>query len=101
MADDAVLEILKSIQADVKSVQVKLDRVDHTTTVHGVGLNLLTREVRVLQQDTRELRTAINDMERTRFTKGEVEALHTDVTRLQQDHHDLAVKVGVLEERSS
>ena len=41
----------------------------------------------------------INDMERTRFTSGEAEALHKDVSRLQQDYYGLTVRLGKMEAR--
>jgi hypothetical protein len=44
---------------------------------HSDTLNILLQEVG-------EIRAAVNDIERTRVSVGEIEALHSDVTRMQR-----------------
>jgi hypothetical protein len=45
----------------------------------------------------RMLSAAFNDFALTNVTKGEIEALHTDVNLVQAENTDLAVKVATLE----
>jgi hypothetical protein len=70
------LEILQRIQSDLAALnrdvgEMKLDVRSHTSLLN------------ILLQDTREIRSAINDIERTRVSTGEIEALHHDVNRVQ------------------
>jgi hypothetical protein len=80
MADDAVMEILRRIQANLAG----LDR-------------RVTGHLNVLSQDVRMIRAAFHDMGETRATEGEVEVLHEDLTRVQQSLADLTARVEELE----
>ena len=51
------------------------------------------------RQDVRDIRAAVSDMERTRLTVGEADALHLDLGRLQETVTALAVRVAVLESK--
>jgi ubiquinone biosynthesis protein UbiJ len=53
----------------------------------------------ILQQETRLIRAAVNDIARTNVTTGEIEALHADVNRVQAENAILAAKVATLERR--
>jgi hypothetical protein len=68
MSDELLTEILKRIgnlHAVVARLDDKMERFD-------VTVKFLRDDIHVLQQDTREVRSALNDMERTRFTAGEL-----------------------------
>jgi hypothetical protein len=78
MPEDLVLEILKSIQADVATIKSELG-------LHG-------RLIDVLVRDGRMIRAALNDLGKTRVSAGEAEAMHTDI-------NDLIVRVTKIEER--
>jgi len=76
MTDDAVLEILKKVQATLLA---------HTHTLA------------VLQQDNRVIRGAFKDLARQNVTPGEILALHADINRLQAQFAELDVRVNQLE----
>jgi len=106
MAENGVIEILRSIQADIAGVKadmtglkhdmagLKADNADAKAELrsHSDVLNILLQEVR-------EVRAAVNDIERTRVSAGEIEALHHDVTRMQRGLSDLTVRMERVEER--
>jgi hypothetical protein len=99
MVEDAVLEILNEIQGDIASVEADMSVLRSDVgeiRVQGIGH---TRLLGILQQDTRMIRAAVNDIAKTEVTSGEVEALHHDLNRLQQDFADLAARVEVIEKR--
>lgn len=77
---------LDILRAELAPIQAKLD-----------GLPLLVRAVNALQQDTRSLRAAFNDFARTNVTAGEIEALHTDVNRLQDRNMELETRLATIE----
>jgi hypothetical protein len=82
MTDDAMMEVLRRIQANLAG----LDR-------------RVTAQLNVLQQDVRMIRAAIHDMGNTRVTEGEGEVIHEDVNRVQQGLADLTTRVEELEGR--
>jgi hypothetical protein len=61
------------------------------------GLPLMARALTVLQQDTRSLKAAFNDFALTNPTKGEIEALHADVNRVQAENAELGTRLATLE----
>ena len=61
------------------------------------GLPLINRTVTVIQQEVRALRAAFNDFALTNPTTGEIEALHTDVNRVQAENAELSARVMTLE----
>ena len=63
----------------------------------SITLRVQTDFLLRLEQEIRMVRSALNDMEKTRFTAGEAEAIHGDLNRLQSEFVDLEVRVGVLE----
>jgi chromosome segregation ATPase len=107
MAEDSiVLEILRGLQADLASVKadlasVKADLASVKTDVAALQRQGAshTRTLDVLRQDVRMIRAAVNDIARTDVTSGEVEALHHDLNRLQQDFADLTARVDLIEGR--
>jgi prefoldin subunit 5 len=94
---NAVLETLKTIGANVGAIDRMVRHLSQQVSGLEAGQALLNDQITVLQQDVREVRTAINDMEKTRFTDGEAQALHT---RAREDIYKLTVKVGKLEARA-
>ena len=85
------LEILRTIQADLAEMRSEL-----ATLNRHVGDQ--DRLLNILQQDTREIRSALHDMARTNLTSREVEALHSDANRLQQGFADLEARFEVIEQ---
>jgi hypothetical protein len=91
MADDAVIEILKGIQASIVALenktQASIDALDRK----------VTRQHAMVTQDIRMIRTAVHDMGKTRVTEGEIIALHEDVNRMQHGLDVLTTRVELLE----
>jgi uncharacterized coiled-coil DUF342 family protein len=77
---------LDGLRADVAPMRAQLD-----------GLPLINRSVTVIQQEVRALRAAFNDFALTNPTSGEIDALHTDVNRVQAENAELAARVMTLE----
>lgn len=90
--DDLVAE-LRPVREDLTGISGRLAAIE----IKVDGLPLLTRAMTVLQHDIRALRAAFNDFALTNPTKGEIEALHTDVNRVQAENAELAAKVATLE----
>jgi hypothetical protein len=91
MADDnLMLEILRNIQASTTALTQRMEVVTSTLDVHSNVLN-------VLRQDVLLIRAALNDFEKTRFSSGEAQVIHDELSRLHQEQDELAVRVGVLE----
>jgi hypothetical protein len=88
----AVMEILRVIHADLSMIKSDLGTVKLDVSSHSSLLNILL-------QDTREIRSAINDIERTRVSTGEIEALHHDVNRVQRGLAELGARVDAIERR--
>ena len=86
MTDIAVLELLRVIQADLAATRARLD-----------GLPLINRTVTVIQQEVRALKAAFNDFALTNPTAGEIEALHSDVNRVQAENAELQVRMETAE----
>jgi hypothetical protein len=77
---------LDGLRADLAPMRAQLD-----------GLPLINRTVTVIQQEVRVLRAAFNDFALTNPTTGEIEALHTDVNRVQAENAELTARVMTLE----
>ncbi len=77
---------LAGLDAKVSPMRAQLD-----------GLPLINRSLTVLQQETRALRAAFNDFARTNVTAGEIEALHTDVNRVQAENAELQTRLATVE----
>jgi hypothetical protein len=111
MSDDAILEILHAIQADVAIVKAdlasvkgdhgrKLDMLQQDTGLMRGVLSGHTRTLSILLQDVRMVRGATNDFAKESVTPGEVEAMHQDLNRLQQEVSELTARLEILEGRS-
>jgi hypothetical protein len=74
--DNLVLEQLRRIRAVLDT---------HTTTLTS------------LQQDVRMIRAAVNDIAKVNVTSGEIEAIHHDLNRLQQQFSEHDVRLNQLE----
>ena len=124
---ESVLEILRVIQADFSGLKTDLAavRADVTTVkadvttvktdvaTHAGMLNVLqqdttlirsalsghTRTPDILLHDTRLLRGAVNNMAKESVTAGEVEAIHHDLNRLQQQVSELTARLAIVEGR--
>jgi hypothetical protein len=106
MADNAILELLHAIQADLAVVKTdvathtrKLDMLQQDTTLIRGALNGHTRMLDMLQQDTRMIRGAVNDFARENVTAGEVEAIHHDLNRAQREIAELTARLEIIEGR--
>jgi len=84
MADDIVVPILRTIQADLAALNRKVSAQGH--------------DLSDVKQDVRMIRAAIHDMGETRVTEGEITVLHEDVNRVQQRLQDLELRVEELED---
>jgi len=80
MTDDVVLPILQSIQANLAALDRKL-----------------SRDLDIVKQDVRMIRSTIHDMGKTRVSEGEIVVLHEDVNRVQARLSDLETRVEELE----
>jgi hypothetical protein len=100
MDEDAIMQILKSIQETQAKHTIALTKLEERAVNNSIAFGVQQKTLNALHQDVRMVRAALNDMERTRFSAGEAAALHEDVGRLQALHTDLAVRVGVLEVRA-
>jgi predicted nucleic acid-binding Zn-ribbon protein len=84
---------LADMQADIRAL-----RADVTPMrAHLDGMPMLQRNLTVTQQEVRALKAAFNDFALTNPTSGEIDALHSDVNRVQAENAELAVKVATLE----
>jgi uncharacterized protein (DUF3084 family) len=103
----AVKTDLTAVKTDVAAVKtdltaVKVDIVALRTDVapmraHLDGMPMLQRNLTVTQQEVRALKAAFNDFALTNPTTGEIEALHTDVNRVQAENTELGTRVTTLE----
>ncbi len=64
---------------------------------HRDGLPLMSRKLTVVQQEVRAIKAAFNDFALTNPTKGEIEALHEDVNRVQAENMELATRLATVE----
>jgi len=91
---------LADVQADIRAVQAdtRALRADVAPMrAHLDGMPMLQRNLTVTQQEVRALKAAFNDFALINPTAGEIEALHSDVNRVQAENAELAVKVATLE----
>jgi hypothetical protein len=91
VAENGVIDILRGLQADMAGL--KSDMAGIKADIAGVKLDVGSAKVEmrshsdtlnILLQEVREVRAAVNDIERTRVSVGEIEVLHFDVTRMQR-----------------
>lgn len=79
-------ELRTVLRAELAPIRAQLD-----------GLPLLNRKLTVIEQQVRMLKSAFNDFAMTNVTRGEIEALHDDVNRVQAEHSALSVRITTLE----
>jgi len=70
MTDDAILAVLRSMQTTLAEHSIALGQVRAVS----VSLKLHGNMLNDIQQDVRDIRAAVSDMERTRLTVGETDA---------------------------
>ena len=104
MIDTQLAEQIREIvRAELAPMRVQLDGLaPMRAQLDGLraqldGLPLINRTVTVIQQEVRALRAAFNDFALTNPTIGEIEALHTDVNRVQAENAELTARVMTLE----
>jgi hypothetical protein len=88
--EDLILEKLRRIEDTLGTHTERLRRVEAGQSANAKILNLL-------QQDARAIRAAVNDLAKVGVTSGEIEAMHTDLGRLQEDVRELQTRVNLLE----
>ena len=107
----AILEAIQDIKTDIVGLRtdmvglkhdmigLKHDMAGMKSDMAGLKVELHSHAdtLNILLQDVREIRTAMNDIERTRVSTGEIEALHHDVTRMQRGLSDLTARVTIME----
>lgn len=93
MTEDRMVEILEGIRAELKAMRGDMASMRG----HLDGMPLLHRNLTNAHQDIRMLRAAFNDFALTNVTKGEIEALHEDVNRVQADNATLAARMETAE----
>jgi ubiquinone biosynthesis protein UbiJ len=85
-ARDLLRDELHPIRDELQRMRVPVD-----------GIPTMNRNLTVLQQETRAIRAAVNDLARIQVTSGEIEALHADVNRVQAEYAELATRLATLE----
>jgi hypothetical protein len=89
MSDELLHEILKS----VGSLHAEVAGLRDEMIGFSAGLKVFAGQHNVMKQDLREIRAALNDMAKTSVTAGEIEAMHTDINRLDSQYVELATEV--------
>jgi hypothetical protein len=64
---------------------------------HVDGIPLIQRAITGMQQEQRMMKAALGNVARTRFARGQVEALHSDVNAVQGRRMELATRIATLE----
>jgi uncharacterized protein YoxC len=91
-ADDLLNEILRSLQ----TLHGEMAGLRHQMAGFAVAQRLFGDGINALQQDVRMIRAALNDIAKTNVTAGEVEAIHTDINRLNSRYLELATDVEII-----
>ena len=116
MADEpeiSVLTLLRRLDEKFDRLSDTVDRLNDEVATHTRMLDMLqqdatlirgvltghTRTLDILLQDTRMVRGAVNDMAKETVTAGEVEAIHHDLNRLQQQVSELTARLEIVEGR--
>lgn len=86
MPEDLVLQILKTIQADMADLKRDVG-----------GLPAMRRDISVLTQDVRMIRAALADLGKTRVSAGEIEVMHADINSLLERMSRVEAAAGLLE----
>jgi predicted nucleic acid-binding Zn-ribbon protein len=77
---------IAAMRADVAALRPNID-----------GIPLLQRAINTIHQEQLMMKAAINEIARTQFTSGEVQALHDDVNSVQATHLQLETRILTLE----
>src|SRR5262245_60069680 len=87
---------LAPLRSDVEMIKVQISGLP----LPGTWIAELRDAVRQQQQDLRMLRAAVNDMARINITGGEVEAIHTDLQRIEAEQIEIKARLARLEQQS-
>jgi predicted RNase H-like nuclease (RuvC/YqgF family) len=92
MTDDFLAQVLNSLH----SLHGEVQSLRHEIAALSATQKFLRDDIHVLQQDTRMVRAALNYLAKENVTSGEVEAIHTDINRLNTRVFDLATEVEII-----
>jgi hypothetical protein len=89
-----------AIGADLGSLRTRIDKIGAAVEAmrpNVEGIPLLQRAISTIHQEQRMMKAAINEIARTQFTSGEVEALHSDVNSVQSAQMEVETRLLALE----
>jgi hypothetical protein len=92
--NDEIVKLLHNLHAEVVGLR-------HEMIGFYAGQKVFVGQHNVMKQDLREIRAALNDMARTNVTAGEIEALHTDLNRLDNQYIELATEVEIIKRKQA
>ena len=84
---------LETLRAELAPVQADLKKA--LSFVDGIPL--IHRSLTVLRQETRALKAALNEIAAVQVTSGEIQALHADVNRVEEEYAELARRLATVE----
>jgi hypothetical protein len=98
-ADEGALmrDILRAIRDDIAAMKADIEAQLKNIRIGTDGLPVLGEAIETLRRDTRSLRAAFNDFARTNVTIGEVEAMHTDIDRVQSREMNILTRLATIE----
>jgi len=91
---------LESLRAEIAPIHARLDglQAELTTVCARLdGLPLMSAAIEALRHENRQIRAAINNINRTNITVGEVKALHDDLNQVQTKQTELETRIVTLE----
>lgn len=101
MTEDRMVELLQAIDANITGLRTEmlatLKAELAPIKAHLDGMPLLHRHLTTTQQEIRMLQAAFNDFARENPTKGEIEALHANVNKVQAEQTEIAIRLETLE----
>ena len=97
MPEDAVIVILRNIQAELAALPGLTADVAGLRQLLTAIDRKFTREFEIVKQDIRMIRSTIHDMGETRVTEGEIAVLHEDFGRVETRLSNLEMRVEQLE----
>ncbi|HEY7299162.1 MAG TPA: hypothetical protein VH684_14750 [Xanthobacteraceae bacterium] len=100
MTLEALRSELAPMRADIAALQrdvagMQRDLAGMRPNIDGIPL--IQRAIATIHQEQRMMKAAINEIARTQFTSGEVEALHSDVNSVQSTHMEVETRLLSLE----
>ena len=93
-------EELAPIHAGQDALRARVDKIAAALDAmrpNVDGIPFLQRTLSTVQQEQRMMKAAINEIARTQFTSGEVDALHADVNAVQARDMELQTRLVTLE----